>query len=94
MANSVQHVGYKPFTVDLEPKTAVEKSCLGLDEESPVFMCLPMVLQQMPSHLMYWAVFISQNPEGFRVIPSSEIKLGNSFSFPNGGFGLIFKEGL
>lgn len=78
----------------------MKKSCLGVDEESPVFMHLPMVLQQMPSGLVYRAVFISQNLEGFYVVPSSifilssEIKLGNSLSFPNGEFGLIFKEGL
>ena len=81
--------------MDLESKTTVEKSCLGVGEESPVFMCLPMVLQQMPSGLVYQAMFISQNLEGFHVIPSSifipssEIKLGNSLSFPNGEFGLI-----
>lgn len=79
---------------DLESKTAVEKSCLGLGEESPVFMSLSVVLQPMACELMYRAVFTSQNPEGFCVVPSSEIKLGNNFSFPNGEFGLIFKEGL
>lgn len=78
----------------LETEAAVEKSCLGLGEESPVFMSLSMVLQRMPCDLLYWAVFISQNPEGFCVIPTFEIKLGNNFSFPNGEFGLIFKEGL
>lgn len=79
---------------DLAPKAAVEKSCLGLGEESPVFMSLSAVLQRMPCDPMSRAVFISQNPEGLCVVPSSEIKLGNNFSFPNGEFGLIFKEGL
>lgn len=79
---------------DLESKTAVEKSCLGLGEESPVFMSLSVVLQAMPCDLMNLAVFISQNPEGFCIVPSSEIKLRNNFSVPNGEFGLIFKEGL
>lgn len=35
----------------------------------------------MPCDLLYRAVFIPQNPEGFCVVPSSEIKLGNHFSF-------------
>jgi hypothetical protein len=70
------------------------KSCLGLGGESQVFMLLSMILQQMPHSLMYWSLFISQKPQGFCFLPFSEIKQGNNFSFPNGKFGLIFKEGF
>lgn len=72
----------------------MEKSGFGWGEESHVFMSLAVVLQRMPCDLTYRAVFISQNPERFCIVPSSEIKLGHNFSFPNGEFGLIFKEGL
>lgn len=65
---------------NLESEAPVEKSCLGLGEESPVFMSLSVVLQRMPCDLLYWAVFISQNPEGFCVIPTFEIRLGNNNS--------------
>ena len=67
--------------MDLESETAVEKSGLALGEKRPVFMCLSTVLEQMPSELMYRAVFISQNPEGFYIIPSFEIKLRNNSLF-------------
>lgn len=70
---------------DLESKTAVRKPCVY------VFVSGIMV---MLCDLTCGAVFISQNPEGFCVVPSSEIKLRNNFSFSNGEFGLIFKEGL
>lgn len=82
------------FLWNLESEAPVEKSCFGSGEESPLFMPLSVVLQRMPCDLLSWAVFISQNPEGFCVIPTFEIKLGNNFSFPNGEFGLIFKEAL
>ena len=72
----------------------MEKSSSGLGKESPVFLSLSVVPQRMPCDPMSRAVFISQNPEGFCVVLSSEVKLGNNFSFPNGEFGLIFKEGL
>lgn len=67
---------------DLESKLAVKKSRVGLGEESHVFMSLSVVSQQMPCGLMYWAMFISQKSVGLCFFPSSEIKLGNNFSFP------------
>lgn len=93
-ANSVRHVGYNHLLWGLECEAAVEKSCRGFSEEGPVFTSPLMVLQRMLCDLMCWAVFISQTPEGLCVVRSSEMKLGNNFSFPSSEFGLIFKEGL